>query len=156
MAGQRQPIELVKAKGKKHLTKSEIAEREATEIHPVDDNLSPPDCLTTKKQREKFNEIATQLKALKIVNVTDADVIARYVLAYEMYCKLSKEILKPDVISDPYILDAYYKNQDRAFKQCEKCAVDLGLTISSRCRLVVPKTENETVKKNKFSKFEVG
>ena len=35
MAGQRQPIELLKAKGKKHLTKAEIAERENNEIKPV-------------------------------------------------------------------------------------------------------------------------
>ena len=32
MAGQRQPIALVQAKGKKHLTKAEIAERERTEV----------------------------------------------------------------------------------------------------------------------------
>lgn len=47
------------------------------------------------------------------------------------------------------------KNQDRAFKQCRQCAVDLGMTISSRCKLVVPKTA-EKAKENKFAKYEVG
>lgn len=156
MAGQRQPIELLKAKGKKHLTKSEIAEREKSEIKPVCDDLSPPECLNTQKQREMFEKIVSQLKALKIVNITDTDAIARYVISYEMYVKLSKQIQKTKVLEDPYLLDAYYKNQDRAFKQCRQCAVDLGLTISSRCKLVVPRTENEEVKVNKFAKFEVG
>lgn len=155
MAGQRQPIELLKAKGKKHLTKAEIAERENNEIKPVCDNLSPPECLTTKKQRERFRLIVEQLKELKIVNITDTDAIARYVIAYEMYVKLSKQIQKSEVIKDPYVLDAYYKNQDRAFKQCRQCAVDLGMTISSRCKLVVPKTA-EKAKENKFAKYEVG
>ena len=155
MAGQRQPIELLKAKGKKHLTKAEIAERENNEIKPVCDNLSPPECLTTKKQREGFCLIVEQLKELKIVNITDTDAIARYVIAYEMYVKLSKQIQKSEVIKDPYVLDAYYKNQDRAFKQCRQCAVDLGMTISSRCKLVVPKTA-EKAKENKFAKYEVG
>ena len=42
--------------------------------------------------------------------------------------------------------------QDRYFRQCRQGAADFGLTVSSRCRLVVPKAE-ETPKENKFSKF---
>ena len=34
MAGQRQPIDLVIAKGKKHLTKEEIAKRKSSELQP--------------------------------------------------------------------------------------------------------------------------
>lgn len=30
-------------------------------------------------------------------------------------------------------------NQDKLFKQCRQASSDLGLTISSRCRLVIPK-----------------
>lgn len=35
MAGQRQPIALVQAKGKKHLTKAEIEERQRTGINRI-------------------------------------------------------------------------------------------------------------------------
>ena len=42
MAGQRQPIALVQAKGKKHLTKAEIAERERTEVKAPSDRVTPP------------------------------------------------------------------------------------------------------------------
>ncbi len=42
--------------------------------------------------------------------------------------------------------------QDRYFRQCRQGAADFGLTVSSRCRLVVPKAQ-EAPKDNKFSKF---
>ena len=42
MAGPRQPIELVIAKGKKNLTKAEISERRATEVQPCMDGIEPP------------------------------------------------------------------------------------------------------------------
>lgn len=40
--------------------------------------------------------------------------------------------------------------QDRYFRQCRQGAADFGLTVSSRCRLIVPKAP-ETPKKNKFT-----
>ena len=49
MAGQRQPIALVQAKGKKHLTKAEIAEREQTEVKaPSSDAAVIPDSYAEK------------------------------------------------------------------------------------------------------------
>ena len=44
--------------------------------------------------------------------------------------------------------------QDKAFKQCRASANDLGLTIASRCKLVMPTVE-EKPKENKFTKFGV-
>ena len=64
MAGygkQREPIDLIIAKGKKHLTKEEIAERRNSEIN-IDDykNVKAPSYLS-KKQKNEFTEIATKL-----------------------------------------------------------------------------------------------
>ena len=42
MAGQRLPIALVEARGAKHLTKAEKAEREAREIQPIADDITAP------------------------------------------------------------------------------------------------------------------
>ena len=57
MAGQRQPIALVQAKGKKHLTKAEIAERERTEVKAPSDRVTPPSYLTaTQKGIQKNGE----------------------------------------------------------------------------------------------------
>lgn len=153
MAGQRQPIELVLAKGSKHLTKEEIAERQAREVKPITDDIIPPAYLS-KKQKEEFNKIATQLMKLKIMGETDVDALARYILSRDTYVKLTKQIQKKQILEDPILLDKYMKNQDRVFRQCDTSAKALGLTISSRCKLVVPEAKKETPKENKFKKFE--
>lgn len=51
-------------------------------------------------------------------------------------------------------IDLYLTYQDRALKQCRACANDLGLSISSRARLVMPEAK-EPPKENKFNKFKV-
>lgn len=153
MAGQRQPIELIKATGAKHLTKAEIADREAREVKPCTDDITPPSYLT-KNQKAEFTRIAEQLKKLKILGETDVDALARYILSRDTYVKLTKQIQKKAILEDPILLDKYMKNQDRAFRQCDTSAKALGLTISSRCRLVVPEIKQEVPKENKFKRFE--
>ena len=153
MGGQRLPLEIVQARGSKHLTKAEIKERQEREIKPIMDNIVAPTYLT-KKQREEFYKIADQLKKLKIMGETDVDALARYIISKDLYVKLSKQLTKTDVLSDPIALDKYLKNQDRLFKQCRSSANDLGLSISSRCKLVVPEANKEAPKENKFKQFE--
>lgn len=153
MAGQREPLELILAKGNKHMTKAEIAERQAREVKPCTDDISPPDYLS-KAQKAEFNRIAAQLMKLKILGETDVDALARYILSRDTYVKLTKQIQKKKILDDPILLDKYMKNQDRAFRQCDVSAKALGLTISSRCRLVVPEIKQEVPKENKFKRFE--
>ena len=171
MAGARQPIELVIANGKKHLTKEEIESRRASEVAPCTDDLTAPSYLTAAEKR-RFNKLVSQLTKLKIMGETDTEALARYVTAQGLYeqavkdlRKLSKDRpVKPD---DPEELDRYYaqldlyykmlddavKRQDRYFKQAATAAAALGLTISSRCKLVAPVKE-EAPKQNKFKKFQ--
>ena len=52
MAGPREPISLVIAKGKKHLTKDEIKERQSSEVQPVEDGIAAPPFLTAKQKKE--------------------------------------------------------------------------------------------------------
>lgn len=142
MARPREPINLLEAKGRKHLTKAEIEERRKSEIKaPVDKIVAPP-YLTADLKRE-FNKIAKQLVNIGIMTNLDVDALARFIIAREIYIKLSMQIIKQPalMVSDKYPQIAI--NQDKAFKQCSAAARDLGLTISSRCRLVVPKVENE-------------
>lgn len=155
MGKPRQPIELVVAKGSKHLTKKEIAERQATEVKPITDNIAPPSYLT-KKQKDEFNKLAGQLQKLKIMGETDVDALARYVVANDFYINAVKQMRKPEVKSDPFLFGAWAKQHEQYFKQCRASANDLGLSISSRCKLVVPESNTETPKENKFKKFEKG
>lgn len=153
MAGQRLPFEVVQARGAKHLTKAEIQARQESEIKPITDNIIAPTFLT-KKQKDEFYKIADQLMKLKILGETDVDALARYIIANDFYINAVKQMRKPEVKSDPIKFAAWAKIQERYFKQCRSSANDLGLSISSRCKLVVPKTKDETPKENKFKKFE--
>lgn len=154
MGRPKQPLAVVQANGRKHLTKSEIAERQATEVKPVTDNMEPPSYLNAT-QKNEFNKIANQLQKLKIMGETDVDALARYIVANTSYIHSVRQLRKKEVKNDPLKYEAWSKVQERYFKQSRACANDLGLTISSRCRLVVPETKNSPPpKENKFKKFE--
>lgn len=53
---QKQPINLILAKGKKHLTKAEIEERQKTEIKTDHINVTAPEYLTDE-QKKSFIEL---------------------------------------------------------------------------------------------------
>ena len=168
MAGKpREPIELILAKGKKHLTKNEIEQRKNTEINTENyKNVKPPNYLS-KTQKKEFNEIADKLVNIGIMSELDEDCLARYLISKDNYLKFTKLLniafknktskKNQDNIEIQKILSNEIEcnliNQDRAFKQCRQCATDLGLTISSRCRLIVPSNNTKNIKENKFSKF---
>lgn len=153
MGGQRIPIELVQARGKKHLTKSEIEERQAREVKPISDNIVAPDYLT-KKQQETFYKLSEQLTKLKILGETDVDALARFIIANDFYINAVKQLRKKEVLNDPDLFEKWSRVQERYFKQCRSSANDLGLSISSRCKLVVPETKKDEKPVNKFAKFE--
>ena len=61
MAGRpKEPIDLIIAKGKKHLTKEEIENRKNTELKINHTDVNPPDYLS-EKEKEEFNNIANIL-----------------------------------------------------------------------------------------------
>lgn len=153
MSGQRQPTAVVIANGKKNFTKAEIKARLESEIKPVTDNITAPAYLT-KKQKEEFNRYAGQLKKLKIMGETDVDALGRFITAKDMYENAVKQMRKPEVKNNPILFEKWLKVQDKLFKQCRASANDLGLSISSRCKLVVPEANKEVKKENKFARFE--
>lgn len=163
MSKQREPIELIKAKGKKHLTKSEIEQRQNSEVKAPNDKVEAPKYLT-KTQKDKFDKIAQELIELDIMSNLDCDALARYLISLDLYLDITKQLKKQSISKtarDPLelesriiIFDNLSRIQDRYFKQCRMAASDLGLTITSRCRLVIPKAPEP--KKNKFDKFGAG
>lgn len=153
MGRNKQPIELVIANGKKHLTKDEINFRRDGEVKPITDDMRAPSYLTAK-QKKQFDEIASKLIKLKIMGETDVDALARYIISNDLYLNAVKQLRKKEVQKDVDTLSKWSNLQDKFFKQCRTCASDLGLTISSRCKLVIPEINKEAPKKNKFKKFE--
>ncbi|WP_251447092.1 phage terminase small subunit P27 family [Vermiculatibacterium agrestimuris] len=143
MGKQKEPIALVEAKGRKHLTKAEKAEREASE--PV---LSAPASGEGSKirapvwlpayLRDDFNDLRTQLVEAGIFSKLDRDTLGRYLVAQRQYTAAMRQVSDALDAQDVEAVAAWGKEQERCFKQCRACAADLGLTISARCRLVIP------------------
>ena len=140
MAGQRQPIELLLAKGNKHLTKAEIEERKAKEIKASNDNIKPPSYLKDELIPH-FNYIADQLLDIGIMTNLDCEVLARYVILENQFQQISSKLIDLDIDDEDYF--KFCTLQDKVFKQVRQVGNDLGLSISSRCKLVVPTKEKE-------------
>lgn len=164
MARPREPVALIQAKGKKHISQAEIAERQASEVQPCTDEIVAPSYLTAA-QRKHFDKLAGQLAKIKIMGETDCETLARYVSAQTLYEQAVKDLRavhkqKPkemdagELIAWADALDKLDKRIDRYFKQAHTAARALGLTISDRCKLQVPVKE-EAPKQNKFAAFEV-
>ena len=148
MAGPRQPVELIIANGRKNLTKAEIEYRKNAELKAPVGDCSPPDYLPEKLKGE-FRSLADKLIDIGIMTELDVDLLARYLLSKQAYLGLTSRYMKMISSGKPADVEKIAGLQDKAFKQCQSAARDLGLTISSRCKLVVPK-EKEEPRPNKF------
>ena len=151
MARPRQPIELVEAKGKKHLTKAEKELRRKTELKVDLKDVSIPEYLP-KKLKEEFEDIAFKLITIGVMTELDEDCLARYLLSKQSYLQYTNMLAKATRNNKINEMEKLMSMQDKAFKQCRASANDLGLTIASRCKLVMPVVEEKS-KENKFSKF---
>lgn len=150
MAGQRQPIDLLLIKGNKNLTKKEIEFRKATEVKAPSDKVKPPAYLPSNLKRE-FKKIANELMQIGIISNLDVDALARFLIAKNMYVKISNRLIYLDPLSEEF--ETLIAHQDKFFKQSRQSAMDLGLTISSRCKLVIPKNDEDKEKTASQKRF---
>jgi len=166
MAGRnKQPLSVVQGKGKKHLTRQEIKERMEQEesIKGYADNVEPPSYLTAAQKKE-FNKIAAELIRLEIFSNLDVDSLARYIDSKTQYIQMIKELkkIKPtETVTKPDGKKLTFANEDypklqrvknALFGECRAAAADLGLTITSRLKLVLPPKEEKKTE-SKFAKF---
>ena len=144
MAGrQKIPASIIEMRGKSHLSKEEIRKRKEEEIKVDSDKVKAPSYLPPDLKRE-FNKIAKELLEINLITNLDVDTLARYVQSKKLYLELTNKLLEnPNImIEEKDILI----QQDKLFKQCRQTATDLGLTITSRCKIVLPKTKEEKKK----------
>jgi len=161
----RQPVELLIKKGKKHLTKAEIEDRKKTEAKVKTEKIVAAKYLS-RSQVTEFNKIAKSLQEIGMTHL-DSNILSMYLKSQENYIRNTK------------LLDAQYKQMETAEKMgnyeqsveifqtiktiideqrkdvslCKTLGSELGLSVSSRCRLIMPKSSDDKPKVNKFDKF---
>lgn len=133
-----QPVGLLKAKGKSHLSKAEIERREETELKVPFTNVHPPEYLSAK-QKDVFNRYAEMLLALNVFTELDEECLARYVCEEDVVKAARRNLNKAqgDDMKDAEIM------YDKAVKRIRMLASDLGLTPTSRCKLSIPPPPEE-------------
>lgn len=146
MAGPRVPLEILEARGAKHLTAAERAERARSEIRNSETikRLTPPAWLP-EGQRAEFSRISSTLLKLMpgMMARTDADIIATYCMARMEYLAATRQANAALAAGNAKNAMEWGKVQKRYFDQARACANDLGMTVTSRCRLVLPEGTNK-------------
>lgn len=146
MSGKRQPTDVVVAKGKKHFSKNELADRSGRDVRPSKPvkQLRAPDYMP-ETLKKRFRDLARQLIELMPTMVArpDADTLARYVMAEQAYIDAYDREMLALTRDSTTSATKWAGVVDKHFKQCRSCAQDLGLTLSSRCGLVLPEPANK-------------
>lgn len=155
MGRPKKPVALLRAEGKSHYSKEELAEREASELK-VDLPVVEAPSYLTDSQKKEFMGFVAMFDSVdeSLLTQLDADVLARYVLAKRHYLRFTK-LLNAAIKSNDCDVDKVSKlqrSQNAAFMQCQACASSLGMTITSRCKIVVPKHEDKKAE-NRFARF---
>lgn len=179
MPGPRQKLSVLEGNGRKHLSKTEKAQRAAQEVNlPKPAKLPVPKWLPPQ-YRTAYRKLSKQLLAVDMgVAELDADTVARYVVSVALYDQMTQQVndlmihaeersdklmdklgealaaQQPDPVELAEMLEhlvaakaatgkalaAAVKNQNTYFTQARACANDMGMTITSRCRLVLPES----------------
>lgn len=155
----KQPLSVIQGKGRSnHLTKKVIKERQEQEdaLKGNADNIVVPGYLI-KSQKEEFESLSKELLRLNIFSNLDVDGLARYIDSRDEYIKLVKDLR--NMKSTEIVLGKIVANEDYAklvrvkntfFNECKSSAAELGLSITSRLKLVIPKAEEKP--KSEFEK----
>lgn len=173
-----QPIDILTANGKKHLTKAEIDHRKKSEIRLGNDKLKcPPFVKTDIEAYAKWKEITKIYKEIDFVSSGDTGLLARYCMTFSEYLKLLTqksriERFEPDYERllerfDPELLEGL----DTFFKMGPVMQLDgainkkMDMLIKMEDRLFlnplakvknVPKKPKEDKQPSKFAKFGAG
>ena len=138
MPGKRQPTAVVEANGRKHLTAAEKDERLDREVHvPPPDAAVPPKWLP-KRLHGEYREIGEILRAAGLYAELDRDVLGQFLVARERWLRSDRLASAAIRARDEKLAKEWTAVQSSYFRQCRQCAEVMGLSISSRCRLVVP------------------
>ena len=155
MAGTRQATDVILANGRKHLSRAEEAERRKHEVKaPPAQRAKPPKWLPEALKKE-FRALGKKLIEAGLYSDLDADTLGRYLIAQHEYLIATDEVQKaltrvPGSGRDQEGAESWGRIQERYFKQARNCANDMGLTMTSRCRLVVPESSQKQEPENPF------
>lgn len=151
----KQPLSVIQGKGRSnHITKEEMEKRKEHEeaMKGFTDNIQAPSYLTAAQKKE-FEQLANELIRLDIFSNLDVDGLARYLDSRDQYIKLVKLLRKTNPNDNFKDYAQMQRSKNLLFNECRSAANDLGLTITSRLKLVIPKQEEQKQKTEAERRF---
>lgn len=138
MPGKRQPTALLEANGAKHLTQAEADARRDREVHvPIPDKAEPPAWLL-KKYHAEFRRIGEILLAAGLYTELDRDTLGQYFVCFDQWLRANRRAASAIRAGDEKLAREWSGVQASYFRQARQCAEVMGLSVTSRCRIVVP------------------
>lgn len=110
MAGQRQPTNLVIAKGRKHFTKEEVERRLSREPRVSFTSIEAPEYLP-KNLESKFYDYAYKLPDIGIMTELDEDCLANYLISHNLYLQYTNKIsqaMRAGTLGRPLLIHGEY------------------------------------------------
>lgn len=135
----REPVSLIRLKGKSNFSEAYLREKEAKEINVEPKELEVPNGLN-EIQRQLFLETYNDLLEYDMATHMEIGLITRYVKAKHEYDRLSEQIENMEV-DEVYV--KLLNARLRVSEEIRKCEGDLGLNVFARMKIDKPQREEK-------------
>lgn len=133
------PQNVIEMRNRSHQTKAEKAERHASEPKTEKVKQVRAPVWLPEHLREEFSKLGRELNEVGLLSKLDFDILARYLMSRDAWVAAHLKARDALDMDDAKEAGTWSRVARTYFDQCQQCASSMGLTISSRCRLVVPK-----------------
>lgn len=133
------PQNVIEMRDRSHQTKAEKAERHASEPKTEKVKQVRAPVWLPEHLRDEFAKIGRELNEVGLLSKLDFDILARYLMSRDAWIAAHHKARDALDMDDAKEAGTWSRVARTYFDQCQQCASSMGLTISSRCRLVVPK-----------------
>ena len=147
------PQNVLDMRGRSHQTKSEKAERRASEPKPEQVKQLRAPVWLPEHLKDDFTKLGKELIAAGLLAKLDIDILARYVMSRDAWVAAHLKARDALDMDDAKESGSWARVARTYFDQCQQCANSMGLTISSRCRLVVPKPPEDETRDDPMTKM---
>lgn len=135
----REPVSLIRLKGKSNFSEAYLREKEAKEINVEPKELEVPNGLN-ETQKLLFLETYNDLLEYDMATHMEIGLITRYVKAKHEYDRLSEQIENMEV-DEVYV--KLLNARLRVSEEIRKCEGDLGLNVFARMKIDKPQREEK-------------
>lgn len=133
------PQNVIEMRDRSHQTKAEKAARRASEPQADKVKQVRAPVWLPEHLREDFSKLGHELNEVDLLSKLDFDILARYLMSRDAWIAAHRKARDALDMDNAKEAGTWSRVARIYFDQCQQCASSMGLTISSRCRLVVPK-----------------